>query len=50
MPNRSKQKGDRWERECRDMLESEGYLVTKAGGSLGMFDLIAIGNDETLCI
>ena len=50
MPNRSKQKGDRWERECRDILELQGYFVTKAGGSLGMFDLIAIGNGKTRCI
>lgn len=40
----SKAKGSRWERECKRMLEAEGYWVTKAGGSLGAFDLVAIGN------
>ncbi|MHA1360805.1 MAG: hypothetical protein ACTSRC_22000 [Candidatus Helarchaeota archaeon] len=40
--NKSKQKGDRWERECRNILEYMGFAVTKSGGSLGLFDLIAI--------
>lgn len=39
----NKAKGTRWERDCQKMLEHEGYIVTRAGGSLGMFDLIARG-------
>lgn len=38
-----KAKGARRERQARDILQAEGYLVTKAGGSLGAFDLVAIG-------
>jgi Holliday junction resolvase-like predicted endonuclease len=37
----AKQKGNRQERKARKILEATGYLVTKAGGSLGLFDLIA---------
>lgn len=46
----SKAKGTRWELECQKMLESEGYWVTKAGGSLGVFDLVATGTKATLYI
>jgi Holliday junction resolvase-like predicted endonuclease len=39
-----KQKGSRNERKSRDWLLAEGALyVIKAGGSLGQFDLVAIG-------
>jgi Holliday junction resolvase len=37
----AKRKGGRQERKARKVLESAGYLVTKAGGSLGLFDLVA---------
>jgi Holliday junction resolvase-like predicted endonuclease len=37
----AKRKGSRQERRARKILEAAGYLVTKAGGSLGLFDLIA---------
>jgi len=37
----NKAKGSRREREVRDLLREQGYEVTRAGGSLGMFDLVA---------
>ena len=37
-----KEKGSRRERQAKKELEAQGYLVTKAGGSLGAFDIIAI--------
>ncbi|RLG87043.1 MAG: hypothetical protein DRO18_03650, partial [Thermoprotei archaeon] len=37
-----KRKGSRREREVRDILEAWGYYVTKAGGSLGRYDLVAV--------
>lgn len=39
----SKAKGSRAERKCIRILEAAGYACTKAGGSLGLFDVIAIG-------
>lgn len=39
----TKAKGSRRERQARKILESAGYHVVKAGGSLGVFDLVAIG-------
>ncbi len=38
-----KAKCSRNERRSRDLLRSQGYEVLKAGASLGVFDLIAIG-------
>lgn len=38
-----KAKGARRERQAVSILEGFGYLCTKAGGSLGAFDIIAIG-------
>lgn len=38
-----KSKGSRNERRSRRVLEAAGYAVTRAGGSLGTFDLIGIG-------
>ena len=37
----AKAKGSKQERKARKVLEADGYLVTKAGGSLGLFDLVA---------
>jgi Holliday junction resolvase-like predicted endonuclease len=37
-------KGARSECEYRDILEKQGYQVTRSGGSLGEWDLIAIGS------
>ena len=39
----SKAKGSRAERRAIRILEAAGYTCTKAGGSLGVFDVIAIG-------
>lgn len=39
----TKRKGTRAERRAIRLLEAAGYLCTKAGGSLGLFDVIAIG-------
>lgn len=38
-----KAKGSRRERQARKILETAGYHVVKAGGSLGVFDLAALG-------
>ena len=38
-----KAKGSRKERAAARALETVGYVVTKAGGSLGLFDLVAVG-------
>jgi len=40
--NKNRLKGDRRERYVRKVLEKEGWTVVRSGGSLGMFDLIAI--------
>ena len=39
----SKRKGSRAELKAIAILETAGYCCTKAGGSLGVFDVIAIG-------
>lgn len=39
-------KGARIERKAKSQLEKEGWLVNKAGGSFGLFDLIAIHPDR----
>lgn len=39
----SKRKGSRAERKTIRVLEAAGYLCTKAGGSLGLFDVVALG-------
>lgn len=39
----NKRKGTRTEHRARRILEAAGYYVTRAGGSLGLFDLVAIG-------
>lgn len=38
----SKAKGSRIERKARDVLLAEGYAVTRAAGSLGNWDLVAV--------
>jgi Holliday junction resolvase len=38
----TKAKGARRERQAKKILETAGYLVLKAGGSLGMFDLVGL--------
>lgn len=46
----SKAKGSRAERKCIRILESAGYVCTKAGGSLGVFDVIALGPADVRAI
>ena len=45
-----KAKGSRAERRAIRLLEAAGYVCTKAGGSLGLFDVIAIGAADVRCI
>jgi Holliday junction resolvase len=44
--NSSKRKGAHKERASRDLLRSDGWHVTKAGGSLGAADLVALKAGE----
>jgi hypothetical protein len=37
-------KGARAEREYKAILEKQGFQVTRSGGSLGEWDLIAVGS------
>ena len=46
----SKRKGTRTEHKARRMLETTGYFVLKAAGSLGLFDLVALGATDVRCI
>lgn len=46
MGNRNADKGARNERKVKAQLESLGWFVVKAGGSLGIFDLVAIHPDK----
>lgn len=46
----SKAKGSRAERKAIRILETAGYCCTKAGGSLGVFDVIALGSKDVRCI
>ncbi len=41
----AKAKGSRSEWKVRDWYEKEGFHVVKAGGSLGMFDLVGLHPD-----
>lgn len=41
-----KAKGNRREYDARDCLIYEGYDVVKAGGSLGVFDLVAVAKEK----
>jgi hypothetical protein len=47
---RSARKGAKAERKCVKLLEAAGYLCTKAGGSLGLFDVIALGRHDVRAI
>jgi len=46
----SKRKGTRSELKAIKALEAAGYVCTKAGGSLGVFDVIAIGRADVRAI
>src|SRR5262245_10282149 len=43
LPMNTKRKGSRAEHRCIRLLEAAGYLCTRAGASLGVFDVIALG-------
>lgn len=45
-----KAKGSRNERRSRDLLKAQGFEVLKAGGSLGVFDLVGISAQEILLV
>lgn len=45
-----KGKGSRNERRSKDILEAAGYSVTKAGASLGVWDLIGIGSTDFVVV
>lgn len=45
-----KAKGSKNERRSRDYMERLGYSVTKAGGSLGLWDLVAVGATRIVLI
>lgn len=40
---KTKRKGTRAEHRAVKILEAAGYCCTRAGGSLGLFDVVAIG-------
>lgn len=42
----AKEKGARSERKVRDHYEAQGFHVVKAGGSLGLFDIVALHPDH----
>lgn len=50
MPNANYQRGRRLEWEVKRDLEAEGFLVMRASGSHGLFDLIAIKEHEDLTV
>lgn len=45
-----KQKGNRNESKSRALLEGQGYAVTRAAASLGVFDLIAISRRDVVLV
>lgn len=50
MLKNAKAKGTRAELRAVRILERAGYNCTKAGGSLGMFDVIGIGAQDIRCL
>ena len=46
----AKHKGNRRERQSKALLEAAGYTVTKAGGSLGLWDLCGISATDFVLI
>lgn len=46
----TKRKGSRNERRTIRLLEGAGYVCTKAGGSLGVWDVIAIGPTDIVLV
>ena len=50
MLKNAKAKGARAEHRAIRILEAAGYSCTKAAGSLGMFDVIALGPHDIRCL
>jgi uncharacterized protein with GYD domain len=46
----AKRKGTRNEHRSRLLLEASGYRVTRAAGSMGTWDLVAIGAQDVVLI
>jgi Holliday junction resolvase len=46
MPNRNREKGDRFEHLCRTALREQGWVVVRSAGSLGFADLVAFRSDH----
>ncbi len=46
----AKRKGTRAEHKAIKAHEAAGYVCTRAGGSLGAFDVIALGPDDVKAI
>jgi Holliday junction resolvase len=46
MPNSNYNRGRRFEWELKRDLENDGFLVTRASGSHGVFDLIALKEEH----
>lgn len=46
----AKAKGSRNERKTIEFLAALGYSCTKSGGSLGVFDVIAVGAEDILLV
>ena len=46
----AKRRGRYYEHRAKALLEGRGYLVTRAAGSLGVFDLIAIGDRDVKAV
>ena len=47
MPNSNRSRGDYLERQTRSALKAHGWIVTRAGGSLGVADLVALRAGNT---
>jgi Holliday junction resolvase len=50
MLKNAKAKGARAEHRAIRLLEALGYYCCRAGGSLGLFDIVAIGAGDLRCI
>jgi Holliday junction resolvase len=46
----TKAKGSRNERRSRTILESSGYRVTRAAGSLGPWDLVGVSSTDVVLV
>ena len=46
----AKAKGSRAERRAIRILEAAGYACTRAGGSFGLFDVVAVGPNDVRLI